>query len=348
VYFPINAMDTLGTIQVRASATGFSSVNMSVQVTRPKFAISTCSQLNTTSGRCGITVYAEDQNGTTHYTTDSVIVHLASSAIGVANIDSAVVTIPVGQYYNNRATWGPASLTTPGTAQLSATDTTPALYAYQQATFNVAVITPSLNFNWNTQTLGIGQYNNQYVYSPDNAGASPFVVALSHTGSARTTTTLNGVSVDSVTIPTGTNYVYFHVVGTAVGMDTLVGSETVPPFNPATGYSAVSLGHVDPLYNWPTTLSISGTDSVQIIMYARDSTGGTHYLQDSTTFQLTPNANIQFTANGGTVPITSIVIPQDQYYVYLWVKGLAQGTGQATISATNYVTYNTPTITVGP
>jgi hypothetical protein len=46
--------------------------------------------------------------------------------------------------------------------------------------------------------------------------------------------------------------------------------------------------------------------------------------------------------------ITSIVIPQDQYYVYFWVKGVGQGVGQATISATNYVTYNTPAITVSP
>ena len=350
VYFPINAMDTLGTIQVRASATGFSSVNMSVQVTRPKFGISTSSQLNTTSGRSTIYVYAEDQNGTSHYTTDSVIVHLASTAIGVATIDSTTVTIPKGQYWNypnNVATWGPASLTTPGTAQLTATDTTAALYAYQQATYNVAVVTPSLNFNWGTQTLGIGQYNNQYVYSPDNA-ASPIAVALTHTGTARTIATLNGVTVDTIPISAGTNYTYFHVVGTAVGMDTLVASATIPPFNPATGYTAVSLGHVDPIGSWPGTLSLSTNDSVQIILYARDSTGTSHYVQDSTTFTLAPNANIQFTANGGTTPITSIVIPADQYYVYLWVKGLAQGSGQATISATGYATYNTPTITVGP
>ncbi|HTX66505.1 MAG TPA: hypothetical protein VMD31_12100, partial [Opitutaceae bacterium] len=222
-----------------------------------------------------------------------------------------------------------------------------ALYAYQQATFNVAVVTPSLNFNWGTQTLGIGQYNNQYVYSQDNA-ASPIGVALAHTGTARTTTTIGGVTVDSVTIPAGYNYVYFHVVGTAVGMDTLVASATIPPFNSATAYSAVSLGRVDPLGSWPSTLSASGSDSTQIILYARDSTQGTHYVQDSTTFTLAPNANIQFTANGGTVPITSVVIPADQYYVYLWVKGLAQGSGQATISATGYATYNTPTIAVGP
>jgi len=350
VYFPINAMDTLGTIQVRASATGFSSVNMSVQVTRPKFAISTSSQLNTTSARSGITVYAEDQNGTAHYTTDSVIVHLASSAIGVATVDSTVVTIPAGQYYNGHATWGPASLTTPGTAQLSATDTTAALYAYQQATFNVAVVTPSLNFDWGTQTLGIGQYNNLYVYSPDNA-ASPIGVALAHTGTARTTTTIGGVTVDSVTIPVGYNYVYFHVVGTAVGMDTLMASATIPPFNSATAYSAVSLGRVDPLGSWPSSLSVSGNDSTQFVLYARDSTTGAHYVQDSTTFTLTASGDIQFVSGGAnSAPITSVVIPADQYYVYVWVKatGPVTGTGQATISAPNYVTYNTPTITVGP
>ncbi len=352
VYFPINALDTLGTIQVRASATGFSSVNMSVQVTRPKFAISTSSQLNTTSPRYAVTVYAEDQNGSTHYTTDTVFVHLASSAIGVATVDSAVVAIlpSTSTYYNNHATWGPASLTTPGTAQLSATDTTAALYAYQQATFNVAVVTPSLNFNWGTQTLGIGQYNNQYVYSPDN-GASPLGVALAHTGAARTTTTIGGVTVDSATIPAGLNYVYFHVVGTAVGMDTLVASATVPPFNPATAYSAVSLGRVDPLGSWPSALSVSGTDSVQFLLYARDSTTATHYVQDSTTFTLTASGDIEFVSGGAnSAPITSVVIPADQYYVYVWVKatGPVTGTGQATISATNYVTYNTPTITVGP
>jgi hypothetical protein len=208
-------------------------------------------------------------------------------------------------------------------------------------------VTPSLNFSWGTETLGLGQYNNNYVNSPDNA-ISPIAVGLAHSGTARTSTTVGGVAVSTVTIPAATNIVYFHVVGTAVGWDTLVASASSPPFNPTTGYTAVSQGHVDPIQSWPSTLSLSGTDSVQIVLYARDSTQTTHYVQDSTTFTLAPNANISFTANGGTAPITSIVIPKDQYYVYLWVKGVAQGTGQATISATNYVTYNTPTIAVGP
>jgi hypothetical protein len=348
VYFPVNAMDTLGTIQVQATATGFSPAAMSVQVTRPKFVISTNNSVYTTSSGQSMYIYAEDQNSTTHYTTENVVVTLASSATSVATIDSTTVTIPAGQYYVNTPTWSPNPTPTPGTAQLTATDTRAALYAYTQATFNVSVVQPSLNFNWGTQTLGIGQYNNQYVYTPNNAVA-PIDVALAHTGTARTSILVGGTPVSTVTIPVNTSYVYFHIVGSSVGMDTLVATTANPPHFPGTGYSAVSLGQVNPLGSWPSTLSLTGTDSVQFVIYARDSATTTHYVQDSTTFTLAPNANIQFVSGGAnSAPITSVVIPRDQYYVYVWVKGVSAGTGQATISATNYVTYQTPTITVSP
>ena len=349
VYFPVNAMDTLGTIQVQATATGYGSAAMSVQVTRPQFLIGTNTTLNTTSGRATITVYSEDANGASHYTTESVVVTLASSAPGVANIDSTTVTIPKGQYSSNPATWGPnANQQTPGTAQLSASDGRAALYAYQTGTVNVTVQTPTLNFNWGTQTLGLGQYNNDYVYSPDYA-AAPINVSLAHAGTARTSTTVGGAPVSTVTIPAGTNYVYFHVVGTALGWDTLGASVTSPPFNPATAYTAVSQGHVDQLGSWPSALSLSGTDSVLVTLYARDSVLTTHYVQDSTTFTLAGDAHIQFWSGGAnSVQITSIVIPKDAYYVQFYVRAVAQGQGQATISATNYVTYQPPAITVNP
>jgi hypothetical protein len=349
VYFPINAMDTIGTIQVKAQATGYSLATMTVQVTHAYFYIGTSGTLNTTGPRTSIYVYAEDQNGTTHYTRDSVTVTLASSAPGVANIDSTTVTIPMGQYYNNHATWGPnPNQATPGTAQLSASDTRAAFYAYTQGTANVSVIRPKIGLTWTTQTVGLGQYNSNYVYVP-NSAVAPIPISLIWPGTARTAFKVNGVAITADTIPlNGTSTPYFHVVGTAVGVDTVIASASSPPFYPDTAYTAVSQGHVDPIQSWPTTLSLSGTDSVEIVLYARDSTQTAHYVQDSTYFTLAPNANIQFTANGGTGPITTIVIPKDQYYVYLWVKGLAQGSGQATISGTNYVTYNTPTITVGP
>jgi len=343
----VNAMDTIGTIQVKATATGYATATMTVQVTHPKFAIGASTQLNTTSPRTAIYVYAEDANGTTHYTTDTVLVKLASSATSVANVDSTVVAIPKGQYYNGNATWGPnPNQATPGTAQISATDSAAAFYAYAQGTINVAVVTPNLGLTWGTQTLGLGQYSSQYAYVPNNATA-PIAVSLAHSGTARTSITVNHVAITVDTIPTNSNSTgYFHVVGTAVGMDTLVASASSPPFTSYTGYTAVSQGHVDQLGSWPASLSLSTNDSVLVYLYARDSTLTTHYVQDSTTFTLAPSGSIQF-VSGGAV-ITSIVIPKDQYYVTFYVKATGTGTGSAQISATNYVTYTTPTITVGP
>ena len=345
-YFPVNGRDTIGTVQVQATATGYSAGATSVQVTRPKFQISTSSQLNTTSAKATIYVYAEDANGSTHYTTEDVVVTLGSSALGVATVDSVTVTIPAGQYYSNSASWSPTG--TVGTAQLSATDTRAAQYAYNPATFDVRVVTPSLNFSWGTQTLGIGQYNSEYVYTPD-AATQPITVSLSHTGTPRTTTTVSGVAVNSVQIPTNNNLVSFHVVGSVTGMDTLVATTTSPVENPATGYTAVSKGQVNPIGNWPATLSLASGDSVQITLYAYDSAQVAHYVEATTTFTLAPSGSIQFVSGGAnSTVITSIDIPKDAYYVQFYVKGAAQGTGQATISASNYVTYTTPTITVNP
>src|SRR6185436_671327 len=41
VYFDVSAQDTVGTIQIQATATGYSAAAMNVQVTVPKFVIST-------------------------------------------------------------------------------------------------------------------------------------------------------------------------------------------------------------------------------------------------------------------------------------------------------------------
>ena len=63
-YFDVTALDTIGTIQIQATATGYSGASMNVQVTPPKFVMSTTTQLNTTSTPRGITISAADANGT--------------------------------------------------------------------------------------------------------------------------------------------------------------------------------------------------------------------------------------------------------------------------------------------
>jgi hypothetical protein len=348
VYFGVTAQDTVGTIQIQATATGYSAASMNVQVTQPQFAIYTGTQIYTTSPRQSMTIYAEDAFGTTHYTTDSVVVTLQSSAPSVANIDSGTVTIPAGASYVNTPTWGPGIV---GTARLQAIDQRAALYKYNTGMVNVAVIEPSLNLSWSNQTLGIGQYiDNEYVYAPNNA-AAPINVAFTHTGTARISTDSNLTKspITGITIGTGTSYTYFRIVGTSTGTDTLVASATSPPHNPATAYTVVGPGRVDPIGSWPGSLSLSTNDSVLVTLYARDPSQNTRYVADTVTFTLAPTANLEFVSGGAnSAVITSVVIPAGQFYVQFYVKAVAQGSGSATITATNYQAYTTPTVTISP
>lgn len=344
-YFPVSAKDTRASAVIQASATGYAAATMNVRVTQPRFYIVTPAQANTTSPPQSLTVYAADSSGASRFPTEDVVVSLYSTDTTIAALDSATVTIPAGQYYVTTARWSPAGV---GTAQLVASDARAAAYAYLPDTATVTVVTPALGLSWGTQTLGIGQYNNQYVQLPDNA-VVPVDVTLSHGGAPRTSIVLNGTPVSTVTIDSGTYYVYFHVVGAAAGVDTLVASTTSITANPDTAYTAVSLGHVDPISGWPASLSLGTSDSVAVTMYASDSTGASHYVQDSTTFTLTPTGGIEFVSGGPTsAVITSVVIPKDGYYVQFYVKATSTGSGSATISATNYATYTTPTITVSP
>ena len=345
-YFDITAQDTVGTIQIQASAGGYGGAATTVQVTQPKFVLSTSSQLYTTSPRTPIYVYAADANGTYHYANDSVTVTLASSATSVAGIDSASVVIPANAYYNYNATWGPVPPTyLVGTSQLTASDARAALYRYASDTASVSVVTPNLNFSWGNETLAIGQYIDEYVYTPNNATA-PIPVTFAHFGTARIETDSGGVPVTGVTIPTGTNSVYFRIVGLSAGTDTLTASASSPFHNPATAYTNVGLGTLNPLGGWPSTLKAG--DSTQVTLYARDPNGNSRYVLAATTFTLAPNASIQFVSGGAnSTVITSATIAAGAYYTTFYLKGVSAGIGSADISATNYQTY-TPTVSITP
>ncbi|MHB1263787.1 MAG: Ig-like domain-containing protein [Gemmatimonadaceae bacterium] len=335
-YFRVEALDTLGTIQVQAAASGYNPVNMTVQVTQPRFVISTSTSSYTTGSPRGMTIYATDAQGSTHYTSEPVTVTLVSSAPGVASVDSTTVTIPAGAYYTQHASWRPGTI---GTAQLTASDERAAFYKYQPGTVDVSVLTPPLSLSWNTRWLGLGQYDDDaYVSVPDNA-ASSIPVSFSHRGTARITT----VPAGGVTIPTGTYYQYFRVIGSSVGTDTLLASASVPAHLRDSAYTVVSAGRIDPISSWPATLAAG--DSAQVTLYARDENQGTHKVVAATTFTLAANANIEFRSGGAA--ITAITIPADAGQVSFYVKGKAAGTGSATITATNYSTY-TNSITVTP
>lgn len=325
-YFTITAQDTIGTVQIQASATGYTPTSVNMQVTIPKFTMSVSTQLNTTSPPSAITVYASDANGTLHYPNQDLVVTLASSAPGVATIDSTTVTIPSGLYYSSSARWAPVSA---GTALLSASDPRSLIqYRYGTATAGVTVVTPSVSLSTGSQSLGIGQYTDQpYVSVPDTR-TTPLTVPLSHSAVPHTSTP------SSVDIPAGSNYVYFRITGTSTGSDTITASAA--GYTSTSGVVTAGPGRIDPISGWPTS-SLKVGDSVQVTLSTRAPNQSGYNVAAATTFALSPNANIQF-VSGGSV-ITSVVVPADGSYVQFYLKGVSSGTGTATITNANYTTY---------
>jgi len=339
-YFDVTALDTVGTIQIQATATGYGSAAMNVQVTVPRFVVSTSSQLNTTTAPQIITLYAADANGSAHYTTEDVVVTLLSSSPSVAAIDSTFVTIVNNTYYTQAARWAPGIT---GTAQIQASDARAVQYQYQAGTQNVAVITPTLNFSWGTDVLGIGQYIDEYLYTPDAATAA-ITVGLNHTGTPRISTLVSGSPVSQLTVPQGTNISYFRIVGTSTGTDTLVASATAPVHNPNTAYTIVGPGRTDQMSGWPATLAFG--DSVLVTLYARDPNSNARYVLAATDF--TPTlTNLEFWSGGAnSAQLTTVTIAAGAYYVQFYVKATGHGTGSGTITATNYQTNTVPAVTI--
>lgn len=334
-YFTVTAHDVVGTIQVQATATGYGGATTNVQVTAPKFVVSTTASINTTSTPQAITVYAEDANGTTHYTNENVPVTLVSSSTAVGAPDSSVVTIVAGQYYNNAARFVPASV---GTAQLSASDARVASYKYNPGTQNIAVNTPTLSVSSSPITLGVGQYFDQTFYTPDNQPTGR-TLNFAHFSGATTSPT-------SAIIANGGYYTSARITAASVGIDTITASATA--HNPVKGAVTVVQAHSDPIANFPATLSLTGTDSVFVTLYTRESTNGTqHPVAANTTFSISGNAHVSFYITSGS-PVTSVTVPAGASYVQFWVKGTSTGTDSAiTFTNANYAA-QTLSLTVNP
>jgi len=332
VYFDITAQDTVGTIQIQASATGYTPTSVNMQVTVPRFRISTNSSRYTTSGPSQLTVYATDANGSTHYVTENVTVTLMTSAPGVATIDSTTVVIPAGSYLSTAALWSPRVA---GTAKLITSDSRTARYAYLPDTVTVSVLTPPVT-SFTTMQLGIGQYSDEYVYVPDNVRDS-LVVPIGHSSTPRTTTPA------SVTIPAQRYYQLYRITGTSAGVDTL----TFSPAGHIPGRGIVTVGKGSIVVSgWRTSLAVG--DSALVTLYTADPQGSTRYTAAATVFTLAPNSAVEFRSGGASsAAITAVTVAANTTYVQFYIKGVSAGGATATISNTNYNSYSN-TLTVNP
>ncbi|MFA6165659.1 MAG: Ig-like domain-containing protein [Gemmatimonadaceae bacterium] len=335
-YFGVTAQDTVGTIQIQATATGFGPAPpMTVQVTQPRFVISTNTSTYTTSGAQSITVYAQDANGTNHYTTEAVTVTLASSSGAVAQIDSTTVTIPAGQYYSNSARWMPSAA---GTSQLSATDTRAVLYKYNTGTTNVAVYTPYARLSWSSVKLGLGQYRDDLWTGTEDYMPSATTVNLAHVGATKATVP------STATVPAGSYYAYFRTVGSAVGTDIITANIASPVHLPDTAFVVVDSGRVDSFSNWPATMNVG--DSVLVTLYTRDPDGGVRNVLAATTFAISGGSGLEIRQANAVV--TSVTVPADANSVSFYLKAATTSTAPPTFTHALYRAYTPPNPTVSP
>lgn len=332
-YFQITGHDVVGTIQVNATALGYSPTSVNQQVTAPRFLIYTSTPVRTTQPAPTITVSAADADGVQHPVNEPVVVTLASSSGAVATIDSATVTIGTGSYSNSTAHLQPVSA---GTAQLSATDARVDAYRYNTGLLAVTVTTPVISAPSGLVSLGIGQYVDDYVYLPDYQTV-PRVVTLAHKTAASSTP-------DTITVNAGQYYRLFRTSGAAVGVDTIVYSTTA--HLPDTTALSVGLGRVDGLGGWQASL---GSDSIQVTLYTRAPNATARYVLANTTFALSADAHLQFVSGGSSsVPITSIVVPAGANSVNFWVKRVSAGVANVSITSANYTPYNTTVVVNAP
>jgi hypothetical protein len=344
-YFTVIAKDSIGTIQIQASAPGYNPpAPMTMQVTQPKFVLSFTSTLRTTQVPSVINVYVADANGTTHYNTEAVTVNLASSNTGVAGIDSASVTIPANARYTTAPRWRGLSA---GTSTISVSDPragTYHTYNYTSASTVVTVVNPALSFYLGPNTIGLGQYfdpasDYYYVQVQDNV-TSPTAVTLGHTGVPKTSVPA------TTTIGTGTYYSYFKLIGSVIGTDTLTASLASPLHTPATAYVVVDSGRVDSPINWPSA-SMRVGDSVLVTLRTKDPNASyVRKVAAATTFTLAPSANVEVHVGGAVV--TSVTVPADASQVQFYLKAKATGTGSVAFTHPNYKAYSPPTVTVIP
>mgnify|MGYP000010220223 CR=1 FL=1 len=330
-YVDIRARDVVGTVQIQATALGYSSANTTQQVTTPRFLISTTTSIRTTQTPQNITIQAADANGTAHYVWEPVTVTLTSSAPGAATVDSASVVIPAGNYFNNSARVTPVG---PGTTQISASDARIQSYRYNEASVAVSVVLPNLAWSpgGTPLRLGVGQWADPYASSPDNV-AVPLTLTLTHATAAST-------SAASAVIVAGISYVYTRITGASIGVDTVtfaaLGHTSVR------GAIDIGLGRVDGIGSWPGTLA---TDSVQVTLYARSMDTNLRNVSAATTFNVSVAGGALEVRNGAGA-VTSVTIPANALSTSFWLRRISNGTATVTFTNANYTTHLSPTVTV--
>lgn len=216
---------------------------------------------------------------------------------------------------------------------LRAVDERAVAWAYTPGVDTTDVVTPELIIEQPGITLGsLQRSGNDFVYLP-YYNPAPVRVRLTSSNPA-----VAVPSVDSLDLIEG-SYERFQVYANEPGTATITLS--APGHIDAVKTVRVDRGTVT--VNWPDSVGVG--QGVRVTLTLRDSLGTTRVANVETMFTLSSsNTNLDFTADGPA--ITAVVIQPGQSSTSFFVRGLAAGTADVTVSHPSYQPLAPKTIVV--
>ena len=331
-YFDVTGGSQAGTVSVVASGAGQLPDTASIEVGQPGFLLETAETLYAPQGTDQAYLYIVDQAGNTRVPLDTLRVTLLSSNPAAARFDSTAITIPAGQTYE----YPGIQVVGVGRTVFRAVDERTAAWAYTPGIDTTDVVTPPLIIDLPSIAIGsLQRSGNDFAY-----------VGYTNPGDIRVTLTSSRPavavpSVDTLIIPAGGSYERFQVYGGEPGTATITLS--APGHLDAVKTVRVDRGAV--AVNWPDTVGVG--QGFRVTLTITDSLGNARIANVETMFTLSSsNASLDFTADGPA--ITAVVIPDGQSSTSFFVRGLAAGSADVTVSHPSYRPLAPKTIVVRP
>jgi hypothetical protein len=319
-YFTVYAKDVVASVQIKATATGFTEGTSVLIVQTPQLDVSSSNRGYVGGPSINLNLYTEDEAGYNRRVWNDLDVTLTSTNPSVLTLDSSTVTVPSGEY-SKQASWTPVSA---GTARIIATAP-----GYDPDTTDLLTVeVPQITLSNVPSTLGVGQ-NTEYgdvripYYVADDDAV---VVHLSNSNPAAVS-----LSVDSVLILPGSNYGRFTVVGVALGTTEIQASaDEFTSSEIATVEVGTPLLHLD-----GSQTGTSGSGGY-FYVYAQDQTGVDRTVNEDLTVTLNiDNTAVADFGQAGQSQTTLVITRGSSYgYVYVWYR--SAGSVTVTATATGY------------
>ena len=247
--FTVFANNQVASVEVKATAAGFTEGTSVLIVNNPRLSASATTQLyvGQAAGSGFLTASTLEETGSTREVASPLTVTLTSTDPSVLTVDSATITVPAG------VSFASGTFTPLGAGAARIVMTAPGYTADTTSLITVSI--PQVSLNAQT-TVGVGQQYSGSVSIPFGLPASTsLIVTLTNDNASALTTP------DTLTINQFNSFRSFTAVGAALGSATL--QATAPGFTAST-QATTTVGTPILLVNGPTSGTVNGSTSISI------------------------------------------------------------------------------------